>query len=100
MSVTNACCCINGPNCWKSICAVHAGFDISELFNPPFVDKNDECKLFPFSSIFPFVAVNKLIVEGGRICSFGVGSSSDISEYAGEDEVGGGGVFLLLFESR
>jgi len=55
--------------------------DISELFNPPFVDRNDdECKLFPFSSIFPFVAVNKLIVEGGRICSFGVGSSSDISE--------------------
>ncbi len=55
------------------------GLDISALFKPPFVDKNDdEC---PFSSIFPFVAVSKLIVEGGRrFCSLGVGSSSDISE--------------------
>ncbi len=91
ISVTNVCGCIKDPNCWKSICAVHVGLDISGLFNTPLVDKNDddddddddddECKLFPFSSIFPFVDANKLIVEcGNEICSFGVGSSSEISE--------------------
>lgn len=74
----NACGCIKEPNCWKSICAAHAGL---ELFNPPFVDRNgDECRLFPFSSRFPFVAVKRFIVDGGRILSLGIGSSSDISE--------------------
>ncbi len=104
-AVANACCCcINGPNCWKSICAVHGGFDISELLR-----NDEECRLVPFSTIFPFVDVNRLIVDGGRVCSCGVRSSSDISEYAGEDAVGGGGGggggvgifdrFLLLFRS-
>ena len=72
-----------------------------ELFNPPLFERNvgDELKLFRFSSIALLVAVNKLIVEGGRIRSSSVGSSSEISEYAG-DEVGGGVGILgrFLFE--
>lgn len=80
------------------------GLDRSELFNPPLIGRNDDDddgRVFPFSSILPLVvADSRLTVEGGNeVCSLGVGSSSEISEYAGEEEMGGG-VFLLFFESR
>lgn len=94
VAVANACCCIKGPNCWKSICAAHAGFVRSEFVR----NDDDECELVPFSSSLPFVAVRRLIVDGGSVCSLGVGSSSDISEYAGEEgcgNEGGGGVGIF-----
>lgn len=44
-----------------------------------------------FSSRFECVAERRLIVDGGRIGSVGLdeGSSSEISEYAGDEDVNG-----------